>query len=381
MRRKALALLLALVPVACLGHAHPDQPLWKSHFISGDTLLFVRESDHAHASASLLFVPQRTPCLESATREVTYQPGRDFTWKPGSRTIELTARSRIPFKTRAEMYPDLTAQNSIAQSKTHPGKALFFAEGRPFHDMQVVAEYETDERWTGFVPERSGRFLPRTVARLRSRQPIRLVVLGDSISTGANASAFIRDEPFTPAYPQLVTRGLEALGASRVTLMNLSVGGMTSSWGVTRIPEVIVDKPDLLIIAFGMNDALRLDSGGVLPERYAQNMREMISTTRQALPNCEIILVATMLGNPDWYFLEQSRFGAFREVLRKLEGPGVAVADITSFWADLLQRKSFDDLTGNGLNHPNDFGHEVYSQVILQALRSRGMAQSTSYAH
>lgn len=381
MKKRAVAFLLALVPLLCLAHARPDAPLWNTRSISGDPLLFVRQDGRAHASASLLFVPRRMPHLESANREVVYEPGRDFTWKPGSRTIELTDHSRIPCKTRAEMYPNLTAQNSIAQSKTHPGKALLFAEGRPFHDMQVVAEYETDERWTGFVPERSGRFLRRTLARLRSRQPIRLVVLGDSISTGANASAFIRDEPFTPAYPQLLARGLEARGASKVTLMNLSVGGMTSSWGVTRIPEVIADKPDLLIIAFGMNDALRLDSGGVLPERYARNMREMISTTRRALPNCEIILVATMLGNPDWYFLEQSRFVAFRDVLRKLEGPGVAVADVTSFWADLLKRKSFDDLTGNGLNHPNDFGHEVYSQVILQALRSRRMAQLPSYAY
>lgn len=370
-KASAFAFLLALVPLACLAHGRSDPPLWKTRLIRGDPLLFVRESGRAHASARLLFVPRRTPHLESANRRMAYEPGRDFTWKPGSRQIELTDHSRIPFETDAQMYPDPTAQDDFARSKTHPGKVLLFAEGHPFHDAQVVAEYETDERWTGFVPAGAARLLPKTVARLRGRKPIRLVVLGDSISTGANASAFIREAPFAPAYPELVARGLEALGAAKVTVTNLSVGGKTSSWGVTRIPEVVAGRPDLLIIAFGMNDALRVDSVGSSPQQYGRNIRDMVARTRQALPDCEIILVASMIGNPDWALLDQGRFRAFRDELRELEGPGVAVADVTSFWAELLRRKSFSDLTGNGLNHPNDFGHEVYAQVILETMKSQ----------
>jgi hypothetical protein len=45
-----------------------------------------------------------------------------------------------------------------------------------------------------------------------------------------------------------------------------------------------------------------------------------------------------------------------------------AGADATSLWAELLKRKDFHDLTGNGLNHPNDFGHDIYSEVILELL-------------
>jgi acyl-CoA thioesterase I len=370
MRMKAAAFLLALLPWSCLAQGRLEPPLWESRVIGGDTLLFVQENGRAHASASLLFVPRHMPRLESANRETTYAPGRDYTWKPGSRRIELTPHSRIPFKTDAQMHPNPTAKDSFARSKSHPGKVLLFAEGHPFHDLEVVAAYETDERWTGFVPKGELALLPRTAARLRGHQPIRLVVLGDSISAGGNASAFIGERPFTPAYPQLVAQGLEALGASKVTLLNLSVGGMTSSWGVTRIPNVVADKPDLVIIAFGMNDALRVDSVGNSPRQYARNIRGMVTGIRSALPDCEVILVATMIGNPDWELLDKSRFPAFRDELRKLKGPGVAVADVTSFWAEVLKRKSFDDMTGNGLNHPNDFGHEIYSQVILEALQN-----------
>ena len=37
-------------------------------------------------------------------------------------------------------------------------------------------------------------------------------------------------------------------------------------------------------------------------------------------------------------------------------------------WRDLLRRKSVYDLTGNGVNHPNDFGHQVYADVIASLL-------------
>ena len=43
-------------------------------------------------------------------------------------------------------------------------------------------------------------------------------------------------------------------------------------------------------------------------------------------------------------------------VRQKIAG---VLADMTSIWEALLKRKTFYDLTGNGVNHPNDFGHCV----------------------
>ena len=51
--------------------------------------------------------------------------------------------------------------------------------------------------------------------------------------------------------------------------------------------------------------------------------------------------------------------------MKKLTGPGCALADVTTFWLALLERKGALDLTGNGLNHPNDFGHRFYADVVL----------------
>lgn len=35
-------------------------------------------------------------------------------------------------------------------------------------------------------------------------------------------------------------------------------------------------------------------------------------------------------------------------------------------WRKFLRRKSFYDLTGNGVNHPDDYGHRIYASVILE---------------
>ena len=59
---------------------------------------------------------------------------------------------------------------------------------------------------------------------------------------------------------------------------------------------------------------------------------------------------------------------AYRDALAELRHPGVALADMTSIWTTLLEQKQDWDMTGNGVNHPNDFGHRVYAQVLSALL-------------
>ena len=50
------------------------------------------------------------------------------------------------------------------------------------------------------------------------------------------------------------------------------------------------------------------------------------------------------------------------------ETEGVAVADVTSGHAELMEKKNFRDMSSNNINHPNDFMQRVYAQVILKTL-------------
>jgi hypothetical protein len=82
----------------------------------------------------------------------------------------------------------------------------------------------------------------------------------------------------------------------------------------------------------------------------------------------EFILVASMLSNADWHIARPDLLLEYRDALVGCAMPGVAAADVTSVWAELLEHKKYLDITGNGVNHPNDFGHRLYADVLSALL-------------
>ncbi|WP_074306560.1 SGNH/GDSL hydrolase family protein [Singulisphaera sp. GP187] len=110
------------------------------------------------------------------------------------------------------------------------------------------------------------------------------------------------------------------------------------------------------------------DVGPRNPEAYKANIKTMLTRIQEAAPTTEVVLVATMTGNPDWMATPPERFPVYRDVLASLEGPGVVLSDLTATRQWLRKRKRHFDLTGTGVNYPNDYGHRVYAQAILALL-------------
>jgi lysophospholipase L1-like esterase len=133
--------------------------------------------------------------------------------------------------------------------------------------------------------------------------------------------------------------------------------------GVADADRLVAEKPDLILVAYGMNDVGRRD-----PKWFGQQTKALLDRVRAGLPDAEVILVSPMLGNAEWVHTPRDMFGPYRDELTALAGPGVAVADVTAAWGLLLGHKHDLDLTGNGLNHPNDFGHRVYAQAVLAVI-------------
>ena len=169
--------------------------------------------------------------------------------------------------------------------------------------------------------------------------------------------------PFQPGYPDLVTAQLRVLYNSEIALRNRAVAGWSVANGVADLDTLLLEKPDLIIVAYGMNDVGRKD-----PDWYSNQTSMIIERVQAADPETEILLVATMLGNREWIHTPRDMFPLYRDKLKALVAPGVALADVTAVWEYLSQHKHDLDLTGNGLNHPNDFGHRLYAQTILQLL-------------
>lgn len=217
--------------------------------------------------------------------------------------------------------------------------------------------------WRGYVPACAGAALPRTLDHLHRHAPVTVCVAGDSISEGYNASGVVGAPPWQPPYAALVAAGLEHVYRSPVTLHNFAPAGSASDAGLYTADGIAAARPHLVIVAFGMNDAGYLDA-----DEFGANIRALMEAIRRTAPATEFVLVSSMLPHPDWHYTVMGRFPAYRDALASLCGAGVVLADVTSLWRDVLARKRVYDLTGNGINHPNDFGHRLYAQVILSLL-------------
>jgi lysophospholipase L1-like esterase len=354
---------------------HLFAPFWRSPTVYGESLFFCREVEGQPPRARLLFKPAGEPTLRGATGEISYREGHDYLVDAEARTVILTEGSPIPFTERRALYRSTGQDQGIPHRTGDPSVGLLFGEGRYYHDLQVEATYTRQEElpeWTGFVPRCQAESLPVTSAILATAGELRICMTGDSISAGANASGVCDAPPGMPPYGELVALGLEQHSGASVSFTNLAVGGMGAEHGIEAAGQAALLRPDLTIIAYGMNDVGRRD-----PDGFRQRIVAGMEVIRAANPAAEFVLVASMLGNPEWVHTPTEMFSLYRDALRTLCGPGVVLADLTAMWTDLLRRKAYHDLTGNGVNHPNDFGHRVYAQVIL-ALLLTGSPRSLS---
>jgi acyl-CoA thioesterase-1 len=337
------------------------RPFWLGTTMDGESVLFIKDATTGEARAAVLFPIQKVLAVRNSAGDVTYEEGRDFTWKPESRQLVLPTGSRIPSRTPQDLRRPAKSQ---PYQLTHRDGEILFGAKLEYHDMQTCITYtHAPHLWNSPVPAFDPKALPRTIARLRAKQPATIAVLGDSISTGANASGVGNAPPFQPGYPELLQRHLQARYGGKVELKNLSVGGKDTNWAMSMVDKVVEARPDLVVLAFGMND-----SAGRPAKEFQSFTQTTITKIREKLPESEFILVAGMLGNKDWIRLKQELFPEYRDALAKLCGPGIALADVTAVWAAMLKRKQDWDQTGNGVNHPNDFGHRVYAQVISTLL-------------
>lgn len=344
-------------------------PFWKTGTMTGESVLFMTPETGGPSKASLLFYPLKILAVTSSDGKVVYKEGRDYLLRPGTRDLSLPAGSAIRARTMAELTPPLRSQPFGLLRRDGRGDILFGAS-HEYADMQTLVTYTFDRQhsfWNVPPPMFAERELPATIRTLRSGEPLKLVLFGDSISVGCNASKWADTAPFQPAYGELLANRLTRAYGSAVSFRNLSEGGRSSAWGVEHVAPVAAEKPDLVILAWGMNDSTG-EKDTCPPDMFVANLEAQMAAVLKVQPKAEFILVASMLPNQEWWVAHPERVLAYRDAMRKLVRPGVALADVSAVWEAILTRKPHLDFTGNGVNHPNDFGHRLYADVLAALL-------------
>lgn len=356
-------------------------PVWSGDTAYHETVLFLSDREYAQ----LLYPADEILSVVSADHKTKYRRGIDWEMRDGC--LRRLPGSAIPAFPIEEYYPP-EHKNGASFACTVEGHPwLVFGEGTTFIRWQIDVTYRHREKWSYSVPAgQRNCFLPLH-EKLCSGENVNIVFYGDSITTGCNSSILYDISPHMPTFPHMITEQLaetygytvqylrepqkEVIGCPYASdsmpvlhYYNTARGGMDSIWGAAHT-EGLVNQyaPDLLILAFGMND------GDKKPEEYIAHTRNIIDQVRAAHPNCCICLVSTILPHfrAKGFYGWQSSFEPHLYALAA-DYKNMAVAPVTSVHSTLLSRKEYYDMTGNNVNHCNDYLARVYAMTILQTI-------------
>jgi lysophospholipase L1-like esterase len=286
--------------------------------------------------------------------------GRDWLLRDGK--LVLPRGTQAPVQLAPEFF--LSPRKDKDGTVTLVRNTIKLAGDGWYHERQLAVSYEPAARdWKWPAPISTLDQLPRTRQRLQSKAPLTVILFGDSISEGYNASKKDGLWPYQPAYGELVARQLERVYGGKITFMNHARAGGTSAHATTQVDaQVAWFKPDLVLLAYGMNDR-----GDNRRPAHRANLEKIIDTIRARSPGTEFVVITPMLNNPRQPTgLEPVKF--IRDEALKINQPGIAFADVTAAGLAMLERKDYLDLSGNGANHPNDFLMRVYARRILEVL-------------
>ena len=156
----------------------------------------------------------------------------------------------------------------------------------------------------GMVLMAAGTAFAQTSAA-RETKPIKMVVLGDSLSAGLGLSA-------SSAFPARLQKSLEAKGIA-VDMINAGVSGDTTSGGRDRLDWSVPEGTEAVILELGANDALR----GIDPRVTRAALTDIL--TRLKARKIAVLLCG-MVAPPNYGSDYSARFNAIYPELAKSFG-------------------------------------------------------------
>jgi acyl-CoA thioesterase-1 len=312
--------------------------------ITGDSVVFIGDNP-----AALALIPASWPRLAvrstylPGSNTVNYIQGRDFDVDYKTGTLMRTTTSRLPDFRKNILY----GQDDFDHSQFPGfGNREFFA----------YADYTPAAALTWPVQPSQIQFLQATLERLKAGESLKIVAFGDSITAGGDAT---KPELF---FWQRWADGLQKrYHRAQISIINGATGGDTTVQGLQRLKAKVLDqKPDLVLIAFGMNDH---NIGSVPVPQFEQNLKRMISRIR-AQTSAEIIMLSAFPPNRKWKFGSHHMQDYAAATSSVAVETRCAYADVFGNWQSLAARKKPEDWLANNINHPNDFGHWIYFKVL-----------------
>lgn len=355
-------------------------PFWKGNVIYNESVLLTKNEDTGLISGNLMFKPKKIISVRDYTlKEDVFKLNTDFTLNENR--IIRTENSNIPYRTQAQLtgaeVPDgFRLVNSISNQLTDIQKfagGTIYTESPFYYGSQIWVSYVYDIEEINSNIDKYPKYdvtkLSNLTCKLSNREKIKVVGLGDSVLEGCSSSGKFNHEPFMDDFITMTCNELAKSYDTEVELKNLSVGGKMSSWGSQneQIQNVIKENPDLFVLHFGINDLGA--NRGIM--QYSDDMESVVLRVKQALPNCEILLLSPFGPNPIVY--DYTKLQDYVDALKYLEETydGVKLIDVFNLSQIMCENKNYLDMSANGINHVNDYASRLYAEAILSTISNK----------
>jgi acyl-CoA thioesterase-1 len=179
-------------------------------------------------------------------------------------------------------------------------------------------------------------------------KPVKMVVLGDSLSAGLGLSA-------AAAFPQRLQKSLSTNGIE-VNMINAGVSGDTASGGRDRLDWSVPEGTDAVILELGANDALR----GTDPKLTRSALSDIL--TRLKARGIAVLLCG-MVAPPNYGADYSARFNAIYPELAKSFGVPLYPFFLEGVATDARLNQA------DGM-HPTAEGVDVIVKKILPAVQA-----------
>lgn len=352
------------------------KPIWKGEEVLNETALVLKNALGFIAEIRLAYPIKKIISVRSFDLKTVYEEGKDYFVNENGE-LQIIMEGKIPYLKwedyRLNEYVDKEKQIASADAIGSHIVAELFSHNDGMSAWTVVVTYTHEQSDIYDVVQEKSEKVTTFLNKLKTQKSATVVSYGDSITYGWGASGMkdVNKPPFTPPYAYMVVEYLQNRFGAQINHENFSVSGMCTDWAEKdeNVQKVIDACPDLVILAFGMNDA-----GGFHPNVFYEKMLNIITKVRKVHKDVPFVIVSSIMPNPLVAFAAGSsicRYHAeYPRVFEKLQNnlPFVAYANVTKMHNLLLERKSLQDTLSNNVNHPNDFMHRVYAQSVLKTI-------------
>jgi lysophospholipase L1-like esterase len=194
-----------------------------------------------------------------------------------------------------------------------------------------------------------------TIKKLQSGEKTIIAALGDSLTYG-----WMVRKGYLNFLEEML---LEKYPASDFRILNRGIPGDTSRGGLGRLERQVIDhKPDLVMLQFGLNDAL----AGFTPQAFYYTMKSLVDDIRGRIP-AEILLMTSV--KPLDGELE-AMAAPYYEMIENLAGAeALPAALVHRYWEkEIAGGVNHMDLVQEDMAHPTVQGYWLMARSVMEFL-------------